>query len=1139
MARTRTASSDPAPSAAAVQPNRPKKRRQRSTSIPTQEPAAKRTQTSSAPPSNDLSTELESTVNEAEVPAPFRIFEDDKAQQASSPEKEDAPSRRRRVRFSEINDGIPSPPDTQETQDSDEQQPQQPQQPQQLNTAPTEDNDEDLIRLSSSSPTKTLDSTPHPTHSARHARRASLTPSTTAVVRSSPIGLVEEVTYIPLRQALDARSRRRLRRSHLSEEINDLETHEREDRRTRHALDSARHELEEKDRRLHELEWELESQRQLGIDVYGSGGGDDDEHEESEQVREMREQIRKLKEEIQEQRERQADEGIRDVDMEDDTPPDDDGLQLIAPEDIGFGEPLSSPTPDLRFNGHATMRGMSFTMPKRNMISSEASTQVALPDPTHELEITQFEREITHLTRQVADKEAALKLLVIELQSLGFTTPDETLDTILPRIRETFAIFRTDLDQLLPQLNARKYHNGELLHAIVPTLKEVMMQIAEHGKTLDKLKEMNVILSRQNDGLLEKLSETDERKKRLTQRWMDLDKDSEQKTKRIVELQELLTTAEDHLDNRDEVIADRDATVTKLENENGELSGTISRLQTALTGYRDEISALEQLITRMEADHKTEIERLTDDHRGAVQSLQDKLDESTSHLRIAETDLDAKTALISKLERRIESAETELDNLEVQLATAQDDFVRERTSREELEGDLEDRRAEIDVLTNRVGSLETSLDALREELQVLRDRADTERSQREAAEVETDRLNSRIAELEKKIQDEGIRGNELRQKLFEVQQQRDQQVQELQAEAEQREEEFQQDMSEEVERRQASEQSLRARSVHIAELETKIRELDDTLDALLQEKNELIAHQDEQIKNLTADYEASQQEFADLTDKKTAEIESLHSDIVNLTSQLAGAHEEIALRHDEARAASAAHQTALASRDDAIATLTAENSDAAAQIASLEDENASLSRRVEAEATAMLELSNQFADEQSKARTTIADRAATIKALQSELADVQAQRDTGFTARDLEIESLRDVAEKRELQIETLSKQLLDVKARFRAEVDASRMALGAILDPVRMALGQAEVEAKARDAQAVAELNALESVVDVVAGAEAEERRLLNGYGVKMDEKIKIGDKGRISKKGRKRLYDSGIGVEEDEDDELALEAY
>lgn len=1110
MGRTRASRSESA-SVTAQPVAKSRKRRTRSPSLASHQPTNKKRGQPAAPPTEpeqlypDLELVAEDTVDTA-VSVESSVVVTTVEQQATLADEAQA----RQVHFSDGNHGIPSPPDTQH----------------------------DTLPLPQTARTpRSASTTPGPSSGDR--RRSSLNPaSSSAIIRSSPIGVVEELKYAPLQQVLEPRTRRRLRRSHLSEEVNDIFEHERDDRRTRHALLEAKAQLEAKDRRLQELEWEVESQRQMQIDL-----GLITEDEDTEQVKDMRAEIASLKKEIEETRalpldivvgyDTDSEDDEDDMDVDDNRLQPDDSINLVVPEG-GPGVTSLSPTPATRRAGGNSRHTRS---------SGKPSTHDALPeDPTHELEIAHFEQEITHLTRVIADKEAALKLLILEIQSLGFTLDDETADLILPRIRASFTHLRAELEKLLPAIDTTRHHNGELMNAIPDIIRNLLIQTTTQEQSLSELKATSSVFSKQNTDLLDKLSEAENRKTQLSRQWMELDRETEQKSRLISELQERISTAEEEIENNSAVNANQATTIATLQSETSEFEQTVTRLQTALTGYRDQVSKLEGLITRMEVEHKTEIEQLTEDHTTQVQAIQDRLDTATEHLQVAETELDTKTTQITQLERRVESAETDLDRTETKLAAMQEALENEQDAREELAGDLEDRRVEVDKLVKQVQNLEVLLSESQKELEELRAEVESEREARELAEQEIETLNARITELEQKLHQSGLQSNELKEKLWEAQQQREHQIREMETSVAQREEAFLIDMEAEVGQREEVERELEKKTAKIALLEAKIKELDNAVDALLTEKNELLQHQGQQIENLTSELYMTRETLNKTTSEKATQIDQLNINITDLTKALSVANEDITALEDEVRAANLAHDTALNERDDKIANLTAANEDQAQQVHDLSRENESLSRRVEEEATAMLDLEARFADTAAAQKALLATHSTTIASLRADIDHLTNQKDNGFAARDAEISRLTALSNAREAEVKNLVTVFVAVKEKFNIQVEANRQSVKAMLEPIKTALGYAEEEAKAIDAIASREmldLETLEEAVtqDILVGTTSvDSAALTTGAATTISNGRAVGPEAKMKKatrkSTRKRVYDSGIGVAEDEVD-------
>ena len=146
-----------------------------------------------------------------------------------------------------------------------------------------------------------------------------------------------ELQFVPLRAILDDRMKRRLRRSHLSEEVNEIEEHNKEDIRTRHEVEHLRRQVREKDERVKELMLEAEIQRQMGIDISGN----------NDKVKQMEDELSRLRKEISDHKTQSIFSGSErgdsaDVDMDDD---DNHDVVLVDPEDINVSQEDMHATP--------------------------------------------------------------------------------------------------------------------------------------------------------------------------------------------------------------------------------------------------------------------------------------------------------------------------------------------------------------------------------------------------------------------------------------------------------------------------------------------------------------------------------------------------------------------------------------------------------------------------------------------------------------------------------------------------------------------------------------------------------------------------------------------------------------------------
>ncbi|KAJ9643984.1 hypothetical protein H2199_003850 [Coniosporium tulheliwenetii] len=924
---------------------------------------------------------------------------------------------------------------------------------------------------------------------ARHSLPANLANT------SKNLPTIEEIQYSPLTQILDDRVKRRLRRSHLSEEVNTIEEHKRDDAKVRQELERLRREMHERDERVKQLEYELESQRQMAIDV---GEAEDDE-----KVKTMQDEIAALRKEILEREAHSeylsSQETNGDVVMGDEVSDEDDDLVFVNPSDIPFSQEMVSTdtTTTKTVNGHSR-RSLS------NGKHDEPSTQTSIPDPTHEAELHNFENAIVKLTREASDARAALQILVVELQSLGFAPPEGG-------------------NRGYPFIKINQLENGPFLAALVEELRATLTELDEKTTTVTKQQELYAVLRGQYNGVLDKLAHTDQRMKNLETQWHELDTEAERRSKTIVDLEEELENANDLLEQRNAEIAEKDTMIENMGSEIDTQSQSISKLQQSLQSYRDEVSRLEEMITRLEREHAAAILVLEKRHADAIDELERKLATEQAHRAVAEQESDKKTIHITKLELRIESAETSLEKLYNELAAVEQLASNEKAQREAAEAELDSNAAFITSLENKISAAETSLDTLRAELESLRSLTESERRQREAAEAELDERATTIETLEESARKAGVEANKLRQKLFEVQQQREQAIAELKNTLAATEELHAQNMAAEMAARAAAENTILERDTTIADLEQQLQDTESAMQTAIEERDRLLAARDGDVHALTQTLRDTNEKHEAFVEQKIAEVESLHKDITTLGQTLGDRAARILELENEAVEAAQMYGMETEQRDTQIAFLQQGLNSANARISDLEADKRSLEQRVQEEAEQVLALQNAHADALAALNATLLERNTTITLLNQAVQDTTADFTNRLADRDERIADLEAEASLRAADLLAASSALADLKARFERYVDVAETTVAQNNREIKDAAQRAEVRAAEFGSLSVKELETVRAVDGAVAQA-------ASGAAEEVNVKVaaKPGKKGKGGRKMVSQVRDSGIGVEE-----------
>jgi chromosome segregation ATPase len=949
---------------------------------------------------------------------------------------------------------------------------------------------------------------PAPTKSRkiRHSLPARLT--------GTPDRLVNQVQFTPLRQVLSGRNQRRLKRNHLSEEMNLIEEHDKDDARKDRELKRLHEEIELKDKMLAELQWEVEDRRQRGIEISS------DDAENAEKIKTMEAEIAKMREEVAAQHLVSEDD---DTDVEDD-------LVFIDPVDINVSQEDMTPI-------------TSFEARPRPVKSSLSP----VPDRSRETEIQKFEKAVVKLTQEAADARAALQNVNIELQSLGFSGQDEPGLVICSAIRQAFEQARIEAEELLPEQAPNTYEGEEFLKLLIDNIRGLLQQVNEDMDKIHQLEEMEALLKGQHNGLLDQLSQTELRKTILEKNCKTLDRELDAQSKRIVQFEEDHTSLNVTIHTQGDRLARDQKEISELESQNTEQALAIDRLKDVLEEYRTDLTSMEALVKKMEEEHAAKIVRVKEDAAQTIEELQVVLANEKENLHTAETEIDDKTTQITQLQIDIESAETKVDELKQQLADSKAHAASETEQREETEAELAQKSDFIDELEGKIAYLESKLEEYRNDANKLNDLLDTERSQREATEAELDLRGEKISDIESRLHDEEIRANELRMKLFEEQQEREKAIAELEATAVDREEQYQGDIDLETSRREESERVVAARDSKITELEQKIHDLDTAMVELIKAKDELQQEREDEIERLEANLTNANDEFEQLAKDKATEIQELQDTIATLSESLGQRDNLIQDLEAENKEISEARQTENEDKDGQIADLGDDLHMARNRIADLEAEKGSLEIRVENEASHLLQCQNEAADTIQDLRDQLRDRNNELIQLRKDAINSGLNHKSEIQGKVTEITELHAVNVISVATIGKLKGQVAVLQDKLKARVNAERNAVPTMLDAFRTALAQAEVtgdsllEGGDKDLVDVEHMDGIETSANVVPFINGMTNGLTNGLtngvtngltnGMVNGHSVKVTKRRRVLRSTR-AVRDSGFGMASDSEE-------
>jgi DNA repair exonuclease SbcCD ATPase subunit len=550
-----------------------------------------------------------------------------------------------------------------------------------------------------------------PTSKRRHP-----TPATVwnrAEYDASPISGI--LQFAPLRQVLDGRVKRRLKRNRLSEEINTIEWDKRKEaREKRSEVERLRNELAAKDLEVQSMR----DERDVASQIEGESGGSFATNTTlSAKVQELEQEIVQLKAELQRRESDTEDDPNWTMAARDPFDFNDDDDNMITNYDDDFtmnDEMVTTPT---RLN--TSFPSPPSTMPNtpcKSVSSINAGIQASLPisDPENEAlksQLQSLHSEISKLTASIAfnddnqtrlaqklsdfipsneshdhstldsaldavltqlalsqshglEHSTAFSALSKEITNLGFPSssgPEQTLESIASQFRQA----RLDLEYLTPGENPEGFENDKLLEMLVSRIKLLVQKVNDRDASIDQYHEQEVLLRQQIDT---RVTVMDEMRKELS----------------------LANTV-----------------VSDLRTEISEKEVSNERLKEALEGYRSEVSGLEKLIQRIEGEGRNNITSLNQ-QLGSTQAEHDAL----------KADNESKSTLLSELQTRLESALNSTLEFEAQLTSL---TASHSTTVAEKESTISNLQSQLQIREKEHGGALTLRDArvseLREEIE--------------------------------------------------------------------------------------------------------------------------------------------------------------------------------------------------------------------------------------------------------------------------------------------------------------------------------------------------------------------------------------------------------------------------------------
>ncbi|KAK4555017.1 hypothetical protein LTR86_007783 [Recurvomyces mirabilis] len=969
--------------------------------------------------------------------------------------------------------------------------------------------------------------TPHPRKTSTITRRTTQSPSlgatsqrrSTSLSRKSlPPGWNEEATtqessqvkytMVPLAEALQTRLRQRSQLSQVQSARG---------ARTALELDQLKQEASEKEERIKEIELDLVEQRRYASQV------DDDEPQQ---------RVMALEAELSDaKREHTHHLDTHGLQL-------DDGMLVLSSREAVtypdlFARSTTSHANDVDMNGVQTETKITKTT--RTSLSAQLTED-------WDTERANFENAILALSKEANDAKARLQILEIEL---GALSQQEGVDiiTIVKSIRQSHADIRDAVEAVFPDSLPDHATNQDIIEIMIANLHE-QVDILRIKETEVTERDMLIAdLSNQINGLLDHLAEKDIRLKTLDERWMQLDRDNEENGRTIEELEEELNES---LAERDDLRKQNDELkeeVKALGQDHAESVRNHEALQLSLEGYRREELRLTELVERMEQDHRDTVAKMAKEREETVNDLEDRLDEATRLRTDVEVVIVERQTELAALEHQVADMSTEREALIHELQTVKAERDIEIDARDVAETSLEQKNAEVEDLEARVGRLEEELEILTSQLDELRKVNETERTQREAAEQDLDDRNAEVDELTKKLASQGAEANELRMKMFVLQQEHTEKVKVLEETLADREEQYQTDIADEVARREAADDLAQQRAATILALELRIEEIELQMRTDLAERDERIvllesdlAVRDNEIEDLKMDLTSAENSHDIEKTRLEDRLEELEGSVVALQETI-NLHEAtiVQLQQDSITTIDL-HNSEIEDRNAEIADLHASLEQVKNERADLETQAAGLERRVEQEAEAMLDLQNAKEDEIDDYKVQLKDKQALILVVEQKAKDADEAWQEILRAREEEIEILKSEAVAGEEVTEELTTDFEAFRLRFREVVARQNATIGKLQDAIDAAKIVADEDGEALKREAGLALEEVEGF-DFVGKLKVTRRSVVRQTQASSSSQVVPGGgssqvspqkkSGKGGKKGRK-VVESGVLLEE-----------
>ncbi|KAK8855590.1 hypothetical protein PGQ11_011502 [Apiospora arundinis] len=521
---------------------------------------------------------------------------------------------------------------------------------------------------------------------------------------NTPTSNGTEIRFVSLRQVLDDRVKRRIKRHGLSEEMNVIQS----EKRQRATQDKA--ELERLRRELAEKDEEIERLKDVTF------------LQDTERIHKLEQQVEQLRGELGDRSSTLVDQTQYDWTMAARDPFSD---SYMGDDGDGFGDttmgelmcstpsrarasfptpPCTSPTRPVT---PCSLRGKSPTPP------SHVSVQACLPDPEKEAleaELGSLRLELTKLTDALESHETLKSRMAEKLAAVQTYKPDPEyepsleahLNGVLQSLSDRTAALE-DLNTSLCALGFRGGDAGEVVASLVSAFRSARLE-------LEYLTPGEITLPLSSRGA-EVLDLVLVRLRDLARKTREHEDAIDEYHELELSLRQQLGARVGAMDNLRRDLAASEAQLREKDARIDELEVGVDRLRGAVDGYRRDVGELEALVQRMEAD--------ADEARTAASNSEADL--KLLHHQWQKETAEKHDAAVRELEARLGSVMSQTAELRIQLADVQARKVGETAALNRAHGQgLALRDARVAELRGEIDGINEALRGAHETIRQLR-----------------------------------------------------------------------------------------------------------------------------------------------------------------------------------------------------------------------------------------------------------------------------------------------------------------------------------------------------------------------------------------------------------------------------------